>query len=415
MQGPRRRRLPSGLRAFGIYNYRLYFFGQLGSLIGSWMQRIAQAWLVLQISNSPLALGLMATLQYSPITLFSLYGGVIADRLPKRRLLLATQTIQMCQSIAVATLATLGIIELWHIYVLACVLGLANAFDNPSRQSLPAEIVPPEDLTNAVALNSVLFNSARIIGPSIAGFIIAAFGVTACFWINSVSFLSMIGALLALRPSEMREPLTRAKGRALAQIGEGLSYAARTREICLPVILMAALGTFGFNWNTMMPLIARYMLEVGPTGLGVLFSALGAGSITSALLIATRKQATERALLIGAGLFSALLYLVGVSTWMGVTVPLLFLLGCATTLFSTTANTRMQLNSPISLRGRVMGLYALLFIGTTPFGSAFIGYMSETFGVRTTVLTCASLCGLGLIFALAYAWRTRDRLAPAEA
>jgi MFS family permease len=415
VQGPRRRRLPSGLRAFGIYNYRLYFFGQLGSLIGSWMQRIAQAWLVLQISNSPLALGLMATLQYSPITLFSLYGGVIADRLPKRRLLLATQTIQMCQSIAVATLATLGIIELWHIYVLACVLGLANAFDNPSRQSLPAEIVPPEDLTNAVALNSVLFNSARIIGPSIAGFIIAAFGVTACFWINSVSFLSMIGALLALRPSEMREPLTRAKGRALAQIGEGLSYAARTREICLPVILMAALGTFGFNWNTMMPLIARYMLEVGPTGLGVLFSALGAGSITSALLIATRKQATERALLIGAGLFSALLYLVGVSTWMGVTVPLLFLLGCATTLFSTTANTRMQLNSPISLRGRVMGLYALLFIGTTPFGSAFIGYMSETFGVRTTVLTCASLCGLGLIFALAYAWRTRDRLAPAEA
>ncbi|MFN8523717.1 MAG: MFS transporter [Chloroflexota bacterium] len=392
-------------RALYIRNYRLFFLGQLVSLSGTWMQRVAQAWLVLQLTDSPFALGTVSAIQFAPILVLMPFGGVLADRFPKQRVMSITQVLQMIQAITLATLVTTGIVELWHVYALAAMLGLSNAFDNPTRHSMTAELVGQENLANAVALNSSLMNTARIIGPAIAGIIIARFGINACFWANALSFVATLGALAAMRKSEMLSSPAARKGHVLGQIGEGMAFAASNRSVCQSMILVGALGTFGFNFNTFVPLIARYVVGSGAAGFGFLFSCLGAGSVLSALTVASRREATERTLMIGAAAFALTLAMIAASPLYALTAGLLFVLGAASTAFSTTASTRVQLATPASMRGRVMSLHMMLFMGTTPIGATFIGSISEWFDVPTALASCAGMCLLGVVAAAVYAVR----------
>lgn len=376
--------------------------GQVISQCGTWMQRVAQAWLVLQLSDSPLALGTVTALQFVPLLVLSLFGGVVADRLPKRRVLIATQATMAGQAIALALLTAFNVVELWHVYLLSLLLGLATAFDNPTRQAFLVDLVGPEDLPNAVALNSSLFNTARVAGPALGGLVVATGGVTPCFWLNALSFSSSIGALMAMRFGEPLTTHSSRRGALLTELREGLSFALHSRAICPILILCAGIGTFGYNFNVFIPLLARYVLEAGPVGLGTLLSSLGIGSVVAALGVASRRVATERDLFVGAAAFGTLLLLVAVSHWLAVTAALLALTGSAGILFTTTANTRMQLSAPPELRGRLMGLYSLFMLGTTPIGSLTIGSLSEHFGVQVALGICAALCLTGLLLGLVY-------------
>ena len=412
MSRPARPPLRHAFRALDNPNYRLFWLGQLASLTGTWMQRIAQAWLVLQLTDSPLALGTVTAIQFSPILLFALVGGALADRFPKRRVLLATQSLMLLQALVLAALTAAGAAQVAHIYVLAAVLGLASALDNPTRQAFVIELVGPDDLPNAVALNSAQFNMARLLGPALGGITIAAAGVAGCFALNAASYLAVLASLLLLRPDRLFAATPARKGRLLGQIGEGLRYAATTPDVALVVLLMAAIGTFGYNFTLILPLIAQYVLGAGPVGFGLLTSAMGVGSLAAALGLAYTGRPTRRALLGGAAGFSLLLAGVALSHWWPLTLALLAGLGLCSIVFSATANTRLQLVTPAHLRGRVMGLYALLFAGTTPIGSLVVGTAAERVGVQAAVVGAAAMCGLGVVAGLLYARRVAGRLLP---
>lgn len=409
---PARPPLREAFRALRNPNYRLFWAGQLTSLTGTWMQRIAQAWLVLRLTDSPLALGTVTAIQFTPILLFSLVGGALADRFPKRRVLLVTQAVMLLQAATLAALTATGLIQLWHIYCLAAVLGLASAIDNPTRQSFVVEMVGTNDLQNAVALNSAQFNTARILGPALGGVVIATAGVAGCFALNTASYLAVIAGLLLMRAERLFAPAPAKKGRLLSQIGEGLRYAATTPDVALVVLLLAVIGTFGYNFTLILPLIAQYVLGEGPVGFGLLASAMGAGSLGAALGLAIAGRPTRRTLLAGAAGFSLLLASVGLSRWLPLTLLLLVGLGLCSIVFQATANTRLQLVTPPPLRGRVMGLYALLFAGTTPIGSLVVGTAAERFGVQAAVVGAAALCAAGVVAGLLYARRAAGRLLP---
>src|SRR5207248_4939744 len=281
-------------RALRNPNYRLYWLGQLVSLTGTWMQRIAQSWLVLQLTHSPLALGTVTTVQFTPILLFSLFGGVLADRAPKRRLLVCTQTVMALQALAFAVLIASGQIRLFEVYILAAVLGVANALDNPTRQAFVVELVGKEDLPNAVALNSTLFNTSRIAGPAVGGVLIATIGLAGCFYLNALSFLAVIGGLLLMDPARFFAGRPSRRGNVARQIGEGLRYAVTTPDIALVVLLMGVLGTFGYNFTVVLPLLARDVLHSGAAGFGALTAAMGLGSLAAALGVAYHGRATRR-------------------------------------------------------------------------------------------------------------------------
>jgi MFS family permease len=393
------------------HNYRLFFFGQMISLTGTWMQTIGQAWLVLDLTHSPLALGTVTMLQFMPISLLVLFGGVFADRVPKRRVLVLTQTAAMTQAFVLAFLTWSGLIALWQIYVLAAMLGLTNALDNPTRQAFVVEMVGRDDIMNAVALNSSLFNSARLIGPALGGVIIAVVGLGTAFFVNGVSFIAVIAGLLLMRPGLLYPATRGGEGRLLEQLAEGLRYSLRTPAILLVLILMAAIGTFGYNFTVVLPLLARNVLHVGSIGFGAMTSAMGVGSLVAALALATLSKASRPTLLIGATAFSILLAAVAASDWYALTLVLLVALGAASIAFTATANSTLQITAPDHLRGRVMSLYMLLFAGTTPIGGQLTGAMAERIGVRPTVAIEAALCAVGIAAALAYlaAHRRADR------
>ena len=392
-------------RALRNRNYRLYYFGQTISLCGTWMQTIAQAWLVLQLTNSKVALGTVTMLQFLPITMFVLFAGVIADRVPKRNFILLTQSLAMSQAIVLTVLVWSGNVQLWHVYVLAFVLGLANAFEQPARQAFVVEMVGKEDLMNAVALNSGMFNAARLVGPAIGGFVIATVGVKAAFLLNGVSFIPVIVGLLLMNTSKLYAVDMRRTGKRihpLAELREGLSYAFRTPAVLLIVILVGIIGTFGYNFTVMLPLVDRYVLGRGAVGLGFLTAAVGLGALISALSLASRKSASLSTMFVGGAAFAVLLGAVAASQWFFVTLAFLLLLGIANTAFAATANTSLQLVTPDHLRGRVMALYMLLFAGSTPIGGYLTGVMAEHFGVQLAIGIEAALCGLGVAAGLLY-------------
>jgi MFS family permease len=393
----------STFQAFRSRNYRLYFSGQAISLSGTWMQSVAQAWLVLDITGSKVALGTVTMLQFLPITLFVLPAGVIADRIPKRNFILLTQSIALLQALALSVLVWSGRVELWHLYLLAPVLGLTNAFEQPTRQAFLIEMVGKEDISNAVALNAGMVNGARLVGPAIGGFIIAALGVEVAFLVNAVSFLPVIAGLLLMDVTKFYAPPPADNGRVqpLRELREGLAYAFSTPSALLIVILMAIVGTFGYNFTVALPLIDRYVLHRGSVGLGFLLAALSFGAVVAALFLASR-PATKRTLFIGGFCFALLLGGIAISPWYFATILLLVMLGMASTAFHATANTSLQLTTPDHLRGRVMGLYMLLFAGSTPIGAFVTGLMAEHLGVSGAISILAGVTMLGVVGGLAY-------------
>ncbi|MFH0917190.1 MAG: MFS transporter [bacterium] len=394
-----------GFRSLGGRNYRLFWFGQLVSLAGTWMQDVALSWLVLSLTQSPVALGWTMTIRFLPALLFSLYGGVLADRLPKRQTLIVAQCVQLLVALTLAILTSTELITVALIYALAGVRGLIDAVEGPTRQAFVPEMVGTADLSNAVALNSTQFNAARIAGPAVGALVISTLGLAACFFLNAASFLAVIFALLAMRPSELH-PVARAPlDRSLRQIRDGLRYARSTPDVVVILIVMGAIGTFGYNFQTLLPLVTKYLLDSGASSLALLTSSMGAGAVAAGLIVAYRGRSTQRLLLGAAAGFAVLLFLVGLSGWRSVTMGLMFLVGVSGVLFMITANTRLQLLVPGHMRGRVMGIYVLLFIGTTPIGSILIGQLAEHLGVRTTVLTMAGLCAVGVIAGTLYARR----------
>ena len=411
-------RVSQTFRAFRHRNYRLFYTGQAISLSGTWMQTIAQSWLVLQITDSKEALGLVTMLQFLPITLFVLFAGVIADRVPKRDLIMATRLLAMGQSLLLAVLVATNQIELWHVYILAAVLGLANAFEQPTRQAFVVEMVGKDDILNAVALNSGLFNGARLVGPAIGGVVIAAAGVEAAFFINFVSFIPTIAALLMMDMSQLHKPDTKsgpATG-AISELREGISYALRTPATLLMVILALFIGMFGFNFIVVLPLVAKYVLDGGSEQLGFLTAALGAGAVMSALVLAGRKTVSHFTVFVGGSMFAVLLGAVAASHWFAATLLALVLLGVALTAFAATANTALQLATPDHLRGRVMGLWMLLFAGSTPFGGYLTGFLAERIGVQEAIGFNAGMCAIGVAVALVYyASHHRDIVRTADA
>jgi MFS family permease len=395
---------PGGtFRALRHRNYRLFYTGQSISLSGTWMQTIAQAWLVLQITDSKVALGTVTMLQFLPITIFVLFAGVIADRVPKRNFLVGTQLLAMVQALTLAALVWSGYVQLWHVYALALVLGLANAFDQPVRQSFIIEMVGREDLMNAVALNSGMFNGARLIGPAIGGFVIAAVGLKAAFLLNGLSFIPVIAGLLMMDTSKLHSaPRKNGRMDPIGELREGLSYAFRTPSALLIVILVAIIGTFGYNFTVVLPLVTRFVLDSGEVALGFMTGAVGLGALIAALSLASRATVTRRMLFAGGVAFGVLLAGVALSQWLWLTLGILLFLGIANTAFASTANTSLQLTTPDHLRGRVMGLYMLLFAGSTPIGGYLTGVLAERFGVSTAVGIEAALVLAGVAIGLAY-------------
>jgi MFS family permease len=402
-------RLSHTFDSLSIYNYRLFWFGQLISLSGTWMQTTAQAWLVLKLTNSPVALGTVTFLQFVPITILTLFGGVLADRLPKRTVLLFTQSVAMLQAFLLAILVMTNSVQLWQVYLLALLLGIVNAFDNPTRQAFVSELVGKNYLQNAIALNSSLFNTARVIGPALGGVVISIVGIGQAFLFNAISFLPVIVGLLLMRSGEFYDTERSRRGNIFRQVAEGIQYAVRTPKVFLILLTMAIVGTFGYNYGTILPLLARYVLNAGAVGLGILTSAVGIGSLAAALGVASARRISEVTLLSAGFIFSVLLILVGISSWLPLTLILLIFMGAVGIVYTASSNTGLQLNTPGELRGRVMSLYFLLFAGTTPIGGFLIGVLAARLGVQPAITLMGAICTIGVVAASGYAWQNRSR------
>lgn len=387
-------------------NYRLFWFGQFVSLAGTWMQDLALSWLVLSLTNSPVALGLTMAIRFLPSLFFSLYGGVLADRLRKRRAMIYCEAGQLVVALVLAVLTSTDLITVGIIYAFAFVRGMIDAVEGPTRQAFVPEMVGTKDLSNAIALNSTQFNAARIVGPAIGAVVITAVGIAACFYLNAASFLAVIIALLAMRVSELHLVSRPPREPALTQLREGLRYARSTPHVVVILIVMGAIGAFGYNFTTLTPLVTKYVLDAGATTLALLTTSMGIGAVVAGLFVAYRGRPTQRLLLVSASFFVVMLAAVGFSQWIPVTVILMFAMGVVGVLFMTTANTRLQLAVPGHMRGRVMGIYALLFVGTTPIGAYVMGQLAEAVGVSAMVLIMAALCGVGVVAGIVYIRRT---------
>jgi predicted MFS family arabinose efflux permease len=406
-------RLPAALRAFRHRDFRLFFSGQLISLVGTWMQSVAQAWLVLELTNSAFRLGLVSALQFAPMLVLSFFAGALADRLPKRRLVLVSQSVLFVQALSLALLVHVGHVEYWHVAVLALVYGVANTLDMPTRQAFIVEMVGRDDLMNAIALNSAMFNAARIVGPALAGLAIARWGTALAFYMNAVSFVPVIVALVAVR-AEGRPRA--ASGRTMAdEIREGIRFALRTRRVALTMAMVLAVSGFLFNYNVLIPLYVRDVLGHGAQGLGLLMATLGIGAVAGAVVLAIvgRSRPPVAALATPALLQAASTGALAAAHREGVAVPLLLVMGFCGILFMAGSNSTVQLTVPDELRGRVMALHTLMFAGITPFGAFLMGSVAQAAGVKAALLVSG---GGGLISVLGLlAWWTARSRRPALA
>lgn len=390
-------------------NYRLFWFGQMISLIGTWMQTTGQAWLVLELTHSPWQLGLVGALQFLPVLLFAVFGGVFADRWPKRRVLLTTQSAAMLQAFILWLLIVTGAIQIWHLYLLALMLGLTNSLDMPTRQAFVVEMVGREDLPNAVALNSSLFNLARIVGPGLGGIIIAISGVTMLFLLNSLSFIAVLVGLAMidirhLRAQPGRRTDSGARPKTLQSLGEGLAYVWRTPAVRLVILVVGLISLFGINFNVVLPLFATDVLHSGAIGFGFLSSAFGFGALASALWLAWgNNRPNIRRLLSGALVFCCLLATFAASPLYPLSLALIACVGFAQVAFTALANTTLQTIAPDHLRGRVMSVYMLFFAGSIPLGNLLVGWLAGLVGAPIGLFICA-LLSLAIAGA-AWAWR----------
>lgn len=390
-------------------NYRLFWFGQMISLIGTWMQTTGQAWLVLELTHSPWQLGLVGALQFLPVLLFSVFGGVFADRWPKRRVLLSTQSAAMLQAFLLWLLIVTGTIQIWQIYILALMLGLTNSLDMPTRQAFVVEMVGREDLPNAVALNSSLFNLARIVGPGLGGIIIAVSGVTMLFLLNALSFIAVLVGLAMIDVGQLRAQPGRHTGpgvrpKTLQSLREGLAYVWRTPSVRLVILVVGLISLFGINFNVVLPLFATDVLHSGAVGFGFLSSAFGCGALASALWLAWgNNRPNIRRLLTGALVFCCLLAIFAVSPLYSLSLALIASVGFSQVAFTALANTTLQTVAPDHLRGRVMSVYMLFFAGSVPLGNLLVGWLSGLVGASIGLFICAMLSLA--VAVMAWAWR----------
>jgi MFS family permease len=364
-------------------NYRLFFTGQVISLVGTWMQNIALAWYVIELTHSAVAVGVLAFCRFAPFTIFGLFSGVVADRLDNRRLVMGTQTASMVVAAALTVLALSGAEVVWLAYLLAFAAGTALVFDAPGRHALTFQMVGREELPNAVALNASLFNASRVVGPAAAGVIIAAFGVTVCFALNTISFLAVLTSLALMRSDELFAPERPERHPSvLSSIREGLGYARRSPRVRLVLAMTLVVSTVGFNFHVLVPVLASETLDAGPRTFGILSAAFGAGALAGALMSATLARASWRALLAGVGGFSvALLALAPLHTVVGC-VLLLFVVGVCFTLWTSNSQSLLQLSAPDHLRGRVVSLYLFAFAGLAPLGGLLAGWLSDVGGTE---------------------------------
>jgi len=374
-------------RSLRILNYRRFAMGMFVSNTGTWMQRVAQDWLVLQLTaGSGTALGITTALQFLPLLLFSMVGGVLADRYPKRRILLVSNAFMGLVALVLGTLVLTGQVRLWHVYLLAFALGLGSALDNPTRQSFVAEMVGRDDLPNAVGLNSASFHGARVFGPATAGFLIVAFGGTTgwVFVLNAFSFLAVIGGLLRMRTADLR-PATPAP-RARGQVREGLRYLRSRPDLLVVVAVVFFTGTFGLNFQMTTALMATEAFGKGAGEYGLLGSVMAVGSLAGALLAARRSQVRLRLVISAAVAFGLLEIGVGLMPTYETFALGLVPVGVAALTTMTAANATLQLSVPDEMRGRVMALYLAVFFGGTPFGAPVIGWLAEAYGPRWSLL-----------------------------
>jgi MFS family permease len=385
-----RRAASQTFRSLRVRNYRLYFAGQAVSWIGTWMQSIAQAWLILTLTHSGVAIGATLALQYGPILVLGPWGGVLADRFDKRKLLMGTQTSAGLLALILGVLTVTHVVEPWMVFVVAGVFGLVTALDNPARQSFIGEMVGRQDLPNAVSLNSVLMNSARVIGPGIAGLLIATVGTGPCFLINAASYVAVVVALWMMRPAELLrgERVPRSKG----QLREGLAYVARTPTLRRPLLLMFVVGLFGFNFATLLPLFATETLHQGPGGYGVLFSAMGVGAVAGGLVIAFRGSVGDRLMVGGAAAFGAGVVVEALMPTLPWALLAMLPVGIANTVFISTSNSLLQAHATPAMRGRVMALFGMVFLGTTPIGAPLAGWAAEALGPRAALGLSGAIC-----------------------
>ena len=381
-------------------NYRLFFTGQVISVIGTWMQRVAQAWLVLTLTHSPIAVGILALCQFMPFTLFSLVAGVVVDRLDARRTVIGTQITQMVLASVIAVVALAGVAEAWHVYVIAALMGLVQVLDAPARQALTFRMVGPLELPNAISLNSGLFNGARIFGPALGGLIIAAASAGVCFAVNAASYFAVLTGLLMMRPEEFHPEKRREFPRIVAGLKEGLAFARRNEQVWLVLGLVFVVSTFCLNFNVVLPVLAKQTLHAGPEVFGLLSAMFGAGALIGALVSAHVSRATIGTTVLGSAGFALCELLLAPVETTALAAVLLFIAGICFTTWSSNSNSLIQLAAPDHLRGRLIGLYFFAFAGTGTAGGILAGWLTAAGGTELAF----ALAGLAGLSTSLYVW-----------
>jgi MFS family permease len=392
-------------------NFRLYFFGQSMSQIGTWTQKITQAWLVLELTGSGTLLGVTLALQALPTLLLSAWGGLLADRLDKRRLLLCTQAASVAPAALLGVLTATENITLWMVFVMAAILGTIEAFDKPARQTFIAEVVARDQLTNALTLNNITINAGKLVGPAIAGVLITGIGMAASFFVNAASFCVVLVALFLVRPDQLHRaaPVGRSKG----QLREGLRHVRSNPRLLGPLLLLTVTGLLAWEWTVTLPILARDVFHGDAQVVSAMFVAMGSGAVIGVLAIAGILKATAGRLIISSLTFAALLLAVALAPVIGVTLILLFLLGAAGVAYRVITASLAQLEAAPAMRGRTMALFVIAVGGTSPVGAPLLGWLCEAVGVRTTLAIGALVTALMSLAMWAYLRRASTEAQPA--
>jgi MFS family permease len=391
-------------------NYRLYFSGQLVSVPGTWLQTVAQAWLVLQLTSSGSALGITVALQALPVLVLGPWAGAVADAVDKRKLLLGTQALQGVLALLLGALTVAGAVELWMVWVLAFGLGIARAIDVPTRQAFVSELVEPEALPRAISINSTVAAAARMVGPAAGGTIIAALGVGACFIINGASFIAPLLGLLAMDTRALFRPDT-PPARTPHAVRAGVSYVRGRRDLLVPLLMMVLVGTLAYEFQVTIPLMAHGAFGLGATGFGLLYAAMGVGAVTAGLTLAGRVAPRVRTIAVASLVFAAALGAAAVSPGPITAAVCLAVAGAASVVFSSTTNATLQLRADPSMRGRVVALYIVAFMGSTPIGGPLVGLIGQLAGPRAALGAGAVGCLAAAALAFAFGEQARRRSA----
>jgi MFS family permease len=400
------RRTFSALR---IPNYRRYFTGQAISLIGTWMQSTAQVWLVLQLTGSATDLGFVVALQTLPVLLLGPYGGLVADRIDKRRLMVVLQSLMGVQALVLAILTLTNHVTFYEVAVLALLLGLNNCFENPARQSFVLEMVGPDEVRNAVSLNSTLVNAARAVGPAVAGILIATVGEGWCFLLNSASFIAVVGSLMTMDRSLLKpsRPAERARG----QLREGFRYVARTPELAIPLVMMGLIGMLAYNFQVTLPVVAKQVFGGDARTFGLMSAAMGIGAVGGGLVSAARGKTGTRPMVITAFAFGTVILVAAAAPTLPIEFAALGMVGFASVSFLAMANSTLQLGAASQMRGRVMALWSVAFLGSTPIGGPTIGWITTMAGARVGLAVGGVACLIAAVFGLVALRHVRNRRA----